>query len=389
MDMNLYMRFHEPANRVNTECIKWDIRDKLGNKDALPMWVADMDFRTADGIVDAMVKRAQHGVFGYSITGEKDTGAVVNWLKKRHDCEIQPEWILFSPGVVDSIYHILNATCKEGDKVVIQAPVYGPFTAMPKKANMQVVENRLLKTEEGWVMDLDNLEDIFKGGAKALVLCSPHNPIGRIWKKEELLKVVELCNRYNVQLIADEIHCDFELRGAHHTSILNIPGAENAVMLISATKTFNLAALRHSTIVCPNEETRKKIAASISRCMAEVNLFGCIATRAAYETGSDWLDALNEYLSDTRDIMMEAVERIPRLSAFAPQGTYLFWLDATELKMDDDALYNFFTEKCGVIPSRGTDFCACGTGYLRLNYATSHKNVIAAMERIEKAVKSL
>lgn len=389
MDMNMYMRFHEPANRVNTECIKWDMREKLGNKDALPMWVADMDFRTADGIVEAMTKRVQHGVFGYSMHAERDDLAVVNWMQKRHNCEIKSDWVLTSPGVVDSIYHCLNATCSEGARVVIQPPVYGPFSAMTNKAGMQVIENPLVRTENGWEMDFNGLEECFKKGADAFVMCSPHNPVGRVWKYEELKNVVELCSRYGVQLISDEIHGDFELRGAKHVSVLSIPGAEKAIQLISATKTFNLAALRHSTVLCRDEEIREKIKASMSRSMADVNLFGRIATRAAYETGWEWLDALNEYLSDTRDILMEHVGRIPGLSACAPEGTYLFWLDCRQLHMEDKALYSFFTEKCGVIPNRGTDFGAAGSGYVRLNFATSHKNVIAALERIEKAVRGL
>lgn len=389
MDMNLYMQFHESVNRVNTECIKWDNRASFGNKDALPMWVADMDFRTAEGVVDALVKRAQHGVFGYAQESERDVLAVVNWMKNRHATEVKPEWVLYSPGVVDSIYHVLNAKFEKGARVVIQPPVYGPFSGMTKKAGMELVENCLIEKENGWEMDYEGLEDIFKNGADAFILCSPHNPIGRIWKREELQKLVDLCNQYGVLLIADEIHADFELRGAKHTSILSIPGGENAVVFISATKTFNLAAIRHSTILCPNEELRNKIRDSLNNAMAEVNLFGRLATRAAYETGWDWLDALNEYLSDSRDILMEGIEKIDGIRAIAPQGTYLLWLDAKGLNMNDEELNEFFIHKCGIIPTVGTFFGTGGSGHMRLNFATTHKNILTALERIEKAVKAL
>ena len=387
MDMNLYMQFHEPVNRVNTECIKWDNRESFGNKDALPMWVADMDFKTADGIIDALVKRAQHGVFGYAQESARDKQAVVNWMKNRHNTHVEPEWILYSPGVVDSIYHVLNAKFEKGARVVIQPPVYGPFSGMTAKAGMELVENRLIENENGWEIDFNGLEDIFKAGADAMIFCSPHNPIGRIWKKEELETLVKLCNQYGVLLIADEIHADFELRGAKHTSILSIPGGENAVVFISATKTFNLAAIRHSTILCRDECLRKKIADSLSSAMAEVNLFGRLATRAAYETGWDWLDALNEYLSDSRDILMQGIEKIDGIRAHAPEGTYLLWLDCRELKLTDDELKDFFIHKCGIIPTNGTFFGNGGEGHMRLNFATTHKNIMTALERIEKAVR--
>lgn len=387
MDMNLYMQFHEPVNRVNTECIKWDNRESFGNKDALPMWVADMDFKTADGIVDALVRRAQHGVFGYAKESERDVQAVCSWMERRHSAHVEPEWVLFSPGVVDSIYHVLNAYLDKGARVVIQPPVYGPFSGMTQKAKMQLVENRLIETENGWEMDFNGLEEIFKNGADAFILCSPHNPVGRIWKKEELETLVNMCNQYHVLLIADEIHADFELRGAKHTSVLSIPGGENAVVFISATKTFNLAAIRHSTILCPNSELRAKIRASLDHAMAEVNLFGRLATRAAYETGWDWLDALNEYLSDSRDLLMERIEKIDGLRAIAPEGTYLLWLDARGLGMNDEELNEFFVKKCGVIPTVGTFFGTGGSGHMRLNFATTHKNILTALDRIEKAVR--
>jgi len=388
MNMDLYRQFDIPVNRVNTECIKWDNREQLGNKDALPMWVADMDFRTADGIISALVNRAQHGLFGYAQNVPDDIEAVCHWMKTRHNCEVKPEWISFCPGVVDAFYHALNAVCKKNSRVVIQPPVYGPFFSMPQKANMQLVENPLIETETDFLIDFDHLEKCFREGAEAMIFCSPHNPIGRIWSKEELTKLVALTNQYGVQLICDEIHGDFELRGAKHIPILTIPGSENAIMLISATKTFNLAALRHSTIICPNEEIRRKINESLSEAMTDVNLFGRLATRAAYQTGAEWLDALLAYLSDGRDLLLKGINSIPGLHAKSPMGTYLMWVDATELGLDDKALYNFFVKDCGVIPTEGTFFGSQGSGHMRLNFATTHKNIEEAVARIDQAVRA-
>lgn len=386
MKHDMYNLFDTPVNRVGTECIKWDGRADFGNAEALPMWVADMDFRTADGIIEALEDRVRHGVFGYATNDPKDKQAVVQWMKTRHACDVKDEWILYSPGVVDSIYHILKAVVPEGGRVVIQTPVYGPFHSMTRKANMQLVENPLLLKNGRWEMDFDGLEAIFKEGAQAIILCSPHNPVGRVWTAEELGRLVSLCNRYHVRVISDEIHADFELRGARHTPILTVPGAENAVMLISATKTFNLAALRHSTILCPDAETRGKIKDNLNEVMADVNLFGRLATRAAYTTGGEWLDALLEYLSDGRDILFEGLKAIPGLKPTCPEGTYLMWVDCSQLGLEGDALNEFFIKKCGVIPSGGAFFGTQGNSFIRLNFATPHANLREAVRRIERAV---
>lgn len=385
MNMNYYRLFDAPANRENTECAKWDLRAEFGNADALPMWVADMDFRTAESIIEALKERVSHGVFGYARESALDKQAVANWLERRHGQKIEPESVLYSPGVVDSMYHVLRALFSEGARVIIQPPVYGPFRGMTEKAGMRVIENPLIERDGCWQMDFDGLEDALKAGAEALMLCSPHNPVGRVWSMGELKTLVELCSRYGAKIISDEIHADFELRGAKHIPILAL--APDAVMLISATKTFNLAALRHSTIICEDADARAKIKAELSNAMANCNLFGRLATRYAYETGAEWLDALNEYLTDGRDLLIKGFANIPGIRATRPQGTYLMWLDARELNMDDKALMKFFTEDCGVILSEGAFFGAQGAGHARLNFATSHKNLELALERIEKAVR--
>lgn len=387
MNQQLYRRFDEPVNRVNTECIKWDNRKGFGNADALPMWVADMDFRTADGIVEALTARAAHGVFGYCQDSERDRLAVVNWMKTRHHTDVSPEWVLYSPGVVDSMYHILRGLYKEGARIVIQPPVYGPFRAMIEKARMTCVENPLVHDEAGWHMDYEGLEDCLRAGADAIMVCSPHNPVGRVWTRAELETLASLCAKYHTRVICDEIHGDFELSGAVHTPILSIPGAEDAVMMISATKTFNLAALRHSTILCADEGARKAIAASLSEAMAETNLFGRLATRVAYETGAEWLDALLAYLSDGRDLLEKGLSEIPGLKPSHVEGTYLMWVDARELGMDNEKLQRFFIDDCGVIPNDGLAFGERGRGFVRLNFATTHANLREALRRIGEAVE--
>lgn len=386
MNQQLYKRFDEPVNRVNTECAKWDNRKDFGNADALPMWVADMDFRTADGILETLTARTAHGVFGYCADSERDRAAVVNWMKTRHHTDVSPEWVLYSPGVVDSMYHILHGLFKEGARIVIQTPVYGPFRRMIEKAKMTCVENPLLHDETGWHMDYAHLEECLRAGADGIMVCSPHNPVGRVWTKAELETLVSLCAKYHTRIICDEIHADFELAGAVHSPMLSIPGAEDAVMMISATKTFNLAALRHSTILCPDEKAREAIAGSLRDSMAETNLFGRLATRAAYETGAEWLDALLCYLSDGRDLLYAGLSEIPGLKPTHVEGTYLMWVDARELGMDSEKLNRFFIDDCGVIPSDGLAFGERGRGFVRLNFATTHANLREALRRIGEAI---
>lgn len=387
MNRQLYDRFDIPVNRVGTESLKWDARADFGNPDALPMWVADMDFRTADAIVDALIARTQHGIFGYSLGEDLDKQVTAQWMKTRHGCAIKTDWLLPCPGVVDGIYHILSALLPEGARVVIQTPVYGPFHSMTRKANMCLVENPLRDTGKNWEMDFEGLEGILRAGADALILCSPHNPVGRVWRADELTRLLDLCHRYGVTLISDEIHADFELRGARHTPIHALPYGDEAISLISATKTFNLAALRHSNIICPDAEKRAKIASHLQKVMAEANLYGRLATRAAYQGGAEWLDALLEYLSDGRDILLSGINAIPGLHAYAPEGTYLMWVNCADLRLEGDALKAFFTEKCGVLPTGGDFFGAQGSRFVRLNFATTHANIRLALQRIAKAVR--
>ena len=389
MKSELYYGFDKPLDRNKTESIKWELPRKSENEHAIPMWVADMDFRTASCVIDALKSRTEHGAFGYSSGEETDKAALINWLKRRHNCNIEQNNILFSPGVVDSIYHILRALLKKGDSVIIQPPVYGPFKAMIEKAGMKAVKNPLKINNNRYEPDFEGLEAALKKGAKALLICSPHNPVGRIWSKSELETTAYLCKKYNVLLLCDEIHADIELDGNRHTSIITVKAAENAIMLVSATKTFNLAALRHSAIICRDDQILAKINERLNEVMADINLYGRLATRAAYLNGDKWLDALNEYISDGKKIFMNRINNIPGLSSTNTEGTYLNWLDAKELGMDDEKLYSFFVNECGIIPSRGTDFGTEGSGFLRINLATTHANIIKAAENIERAVSKL
>jgi len=381
----LYNAFDKELDRRNTESLKWDMRAHFGNAEALPMWVADMDFATAPCVIEGLVNRTLHGAFGYSIGEERDEQALKNWMKNRHALDIAEDDIVFCPGVVDAIYHTLVAMLNKGDKVAFQVPAYGPFRFMTEKAEMICVENPLVCEDGYWRMDLENLEEAFKGGVKAFILCSPQNPVGRIWKRCELEQVTALCKKYNVLLVCDEIHSDFELDGNRHTCILDVKDSENAVQLVSATKSFNLAALRHSALICRNAEIREKIAARFKEVMCDVNLYGRLATRYAYEGGAEWMTALNLYLTDSRNALERAIRDTGVLIPSRVEGTYLMWVDCRALKLDNKELMELFVKKVGIIPTEGVFFGDVGNGFVRFNMATRHANIDEAASRIRRA----
>lgn len=389
MDEQLFKIFDEGAQREGTECEKWDSRKEVfGRADVIPLWVADMDFPSPAAVKEALVERAQQGVYGYTQSLPRNRQAVANWMKKRHGADVQTDWILSSPGVVDSLREALKIFTKPGDGVVVQPPVYGPFFRVTEQVGCRILRNRLINTDEGWRMDFEDLERHFAAGAKAMLLCSPHNPTGRVWTKEELQKVVELCNRYNVALVCDEIHADFEMPGNHHTSMITLEGAQRAVVCVSATKTFNLAGLRNSSILIRDERVREDMKKQLELDgLAGENLFGMIAQRAAYEQGEEWLDGLIEYLDgNMRYVESFIKEHIPEIKLHRPQGTYLMWLDMRALNMKQEDLGRFMVEKAGIGLSGGTGFGEEGAGFMRLNAAIPRRYLVRAMEQMERAL---
>lgn len=389
MDEQLFKIFDEGAQREGTECEKWDSRKEVfGRADVIPLWVADMDFPSPAAVRDALVERAQQGVYGYTQSLPRNRQAVASWMKKRHGAEVQTDWILSSPGVVDSLREALKIFTKPGDGVVVQPPVYGPFFRVTEQVGCRILRNRLINTDEGWRMDFEDLERHFAAGAKAMLLCSPHNPTGRVWTKEELQRVVELCNRYNVALVCDEIHADFEMPGNHHTSMITLEGAQRAVVCISATKTFNLAGLRNSSILIRDEQVRADMKKQLELDgLAGENLFGMIAQRAAYEQGEEWLDGLIEYLDGNMRYVESFInEHIPEIKLHRPQGTYLMWLDMRALNMNQEDLGRFMVEKAGIGFSGGTGFGEEGAGFMRLNAAIPRRYLVRAMEQLERAL---
>ena len=303
------------VDRSGTHCEKWDACESVfGRADVIPMWVADMDFPTVPAVRDALVNRAMHPIYGYTDNLAAEKQAEIGWLKRRYQMDVQPDWILYSPGVIDSLFFCVRALTKPGDRILIQPPVYGPFFRAVKTFDCTLVKNPLVHTADGWQMDFDDLTRQFAGGVRMMILCNPHNPVGRVWRREELQRLVNLANQYNVIIVCDEIHADFNFGEIPHTRILSLDGSENCVMLTSATKSFNLAGLRQSSVIVKNDELRAKICAERERAHAGTpNIFGAIAQQTAYNCGDAWMDAVVEYIRENRDYAYDFIRT--RISA--------------------------------------------------------------------------
>ena len=393
--MNEFYREYLDADvdRRGTNCEKWDrCGEHFGRADVIPMWVADMDFRTVPAISEALVKRAQHAIYGYTENAKEEKAAECGWLQRRYGLHVEPEWILYSPGVVDSLFFCVRSMTEEGDKILVQPPVYGPFYRAVQSFGRELVENNLIHSENGWEMDFELLEKQLAEDVKMMILCSPHNPVGRVWTAAELKKVVDLANKYDVIIVSDEIHADFNLGSTPHTRILAVDGADKCVMLTSATKSFNLAGLRQSSAIVKNAQLREKLAAEIERAHAGTpNIFGAIAQTVAYSEGDEWMDAVVEYIRENRDFAVNFIrERIPQIKCEAQEGSYLMWLDCREVGLSHDAFFRRVIDEAGVAINDGRFFGEeAGLGFFRFNLATRRDRVRESLENIEKMVRSI
>ena len=379
--------FDAGIRRVGTECEKWDgMIAETGDETMIPMWVADMDFPSPPAIHDALAGVLARGTWGYTISGDADRQALCDYWARRHSVTIERESVLLSPCVVTGLKLALRVVTKPGDGVLINPPVYGPFFMSIRSNGRKVVESPLVCGEDGrYTMDLADMEGkLASGEAKAVMLCSPHNPCGRAWSEEELTAVVALCRRYGAPIVCDEIHADFVYAPNTHHSILTIPGArEIAVMLCAASKTFNVAGLEQSAIVCCNEAVRKAIAEDMAASGVKAgNAFALAATRAAY-TGCDaWLDGLMDYLAGSRDMVAAFVaERMPRVRLTPLEATYLMWLDCSALGFTQDELLARI-RAAHVKVNDGLFFGEQGRGFIRLNIGCPRSQIREALTRL-------
>lgn len=385
--------FNKVTDRHGTNAIKYDLavaREKPA--DVVSLWVADMDFPTAPAILEALHEKVNHGIFGYSVPDENFYETVKNWQKTEHDFEIARHWVVTTPGVVFAIACAIKAFTREGEAVIIQTPVYYPFKNMILANNRKLVTSSLFEKDGKWQIDFDDFEKkIVENDVKLFILCSPHNPVGRVWSREELTRLSEICLKHNVIVFADEIHNDFVFEPNKHIvfSTISKEAAWNSVISTSASKTFNLAGLQFSVNFIQNPVLKKKFHDERDKTgYDEPSLMGFVATQAAYKHGKDWLTALKKHLVENLDFVRNFVkENLPKVRLIEPEGTYLLWLDFSAYGYSDSELDNLIVNKAKVWLDRGTMFGCEGEGYQRINIATPRPILEEALKRIEKNLK--
>lgn len=385
--------FDTPIDRTHTWSIKHDFKKENGKADdILPLWVADMDFRSPDSVVEALKKAVDHGIFGYSRADESYFDAVAAWYQKRHHLTLQPEWMTCTPGIVFALSIAVRAFTQEGDAVLIQPPVYHPFSRAILRNKRTLVENPLVLKDGHYEMDLEELEQkVLDEHVKLMILCNPHNPVGRVWTREELTSLADICLRHHVYVISDEIHGDFVWQGHEQTPYASISeeACLHSMMCTAPSKTFNLAGMATSNLFIPDSEMRRKFRSELLDVGQEnMNRLGLFACRAAYEGGGEWLDQLIGYLAGNLALVRDFCKnRVPQIQLVEPEGTYLAWLDCRELGMTDDELMAFFSDEAKVWLDPGTHSGEQGSGFMRFNLGSSRSVIAQALDQIEAAWK--
>lgn len=384
--------FDSIIDRTDTHSEKWDGRAQVfGRADVLPLWVADMDFPAPAPVVAAVAKRAAHGIYGYTARPDALSAAVMDWTATRHGWNLKQDWLIHTPGVVPAINMAINAFTRPGEGILIQPPVYPPFFRTIANNDRRIVQNPLQYENGRYTINYADLEAKLDQGVKMLVLCSPHNPVGRVWSRDELARLGELCLRREVVIVSDEIHSDIVFPGNAHIPLATVSEslARCTVTCIAPSKTFNVAGFSASVTIIPDQGLRARFRDIIKRWgMGSGNIFGMTAMEAAYRHGANWLDQLLAYLNENAILVAEYLRKnIPPLKTVRPEGTYLAWLDCRELAIDQAALGRLMIETAGVGLNDGLDFGEEGRGFMRLNFGCPRSILLEGLQRIERAVE--
>lgn len=385
--------FDKIVDRRGTHSLKYDFSKKRGMpEDIMPLWVADMDFPAPPEVLNALSDRVNHGIFGYSDAATDDYfNTLFRWYAHRFGWEPRPEWLLKTPGVVFAICAAIRALTEEGDAVLIQTPVYYPFSESVLENNRRLVLNELVYANGQYGIDLNAFEkSIIENKVKLFILCSPHNPVGRVWTREELSAMGDICVKHQVLVISDEIHADFVYPGHRHLVFAGLKPAfaDISITCTSPSKTFNLAGLQISNIFISNTDIRRRIRKEIGRTgYSQPNVMGLVAAQAAYEHGAQWLEALKIYLGENLSLARSFLEtHLPKIRLVEPQGTYLIWLDCRALGLSDSELDRLIVHKAGLWLDAGPMFGAGGEGFQRINIACPRKILQGALEKLKEAL---
>jgi cysteine-S-conjugate beta-lyase len=393
--------FDQIWNRKNTDSAKWGSLERMfGSDDVIPMWVADMDFPVAQPILDALKNRVEHPFYGYTFPDAGVTEAVVERMRMKFNWEIDPEWIVYTPGVIPALNVAIRAITHPSDGIILQEPAYFPFFSAVNSSGCHIQNNQVTQVGNLYEMDYDDLEKKLSiepgmrgpNRNKAIIFCNPHNPIGRLWTRDEVSRMGEIVIGSGGVVIADEIHCEILMKGYKHTPFATISEefAQNSITCMSPSKTFNLPGLEISTIIIPNRKLRDEFTSTRAGILPNPNLFGYVALEAGYRYGDEWLEQVLDYLQGNLDFINDFIgENIPQIKVTEHQGTYLLWLDFRELSLDNESLRTFMREKAKVGLNEGYTFGESGSGFLRMNFACPRSIVQEALTRIEKAVNTL
>lgn len=387
-----HYNFDEVINRKGTSCVKYDgLKDAYqGKENLIPLWVADMDFATPDFIIDALKKRCEHPIFGYTFDDDEYYASILTWLHYKYNWKAEREWITYIPGIVKGIGLAVQCFTQPGDKVIIQPPVYHPFRLVPTRMGREVVYNPL-KLEDGvYKMDFEQLESLIDKDCKMLILSNPHNPGGIVWEKEALVKLAQICSAHGILVISDEIHAEMTYpQFIHHPFATVSPeAAACSVTFMAPSKTFNIAGIVSSYAIVPDAELREKFYSFLEA--GELNagtIFAFTATKAAYTYGAEWLQQMRSYVIENVNFVDEYLKKnIPQIKAYRPQASFLIWLDCRELGLSQPDLVHLFEDKAGLALNDGTMFGKEGEGFMRLNVGCPRSILSKALESLKKAI---
>lgn len=383
--------FDKPVNRRHTGSVKWDAIPE----DALPFWVADMDFEVAPAIKKALAERVEHGVFGYTKVDDSYYEALISWFSRRHQWTIQRDWVIYTTGVVPAISCTVKALTLPGEKVLVQTPVYNCFFSSIRNQGCEIVENLLVRTGDTYTIDWDDFEaKCADEKTTVFLLCNPHNPAGRVWTPDELARMGEICAKHRVHVVSDEIHCELVMPGVTFTpfAAVNEVNLNNCVTFNSPSKNFNIAGLQIANIICKDEEMRRRVDRVINIYeVCDVNSFGPIALKAAYNESEDWLDELNLYIADNYKLLKEYMaEHLPKVEVLKLEGTYLAWMDISKLGVTSGEATRRLLKEGKVFVNNGTMYGErAGEGYLRINLACTRALLKEGLQRIKKVLCTL
>jgi cystathionine beta-lyase len=389
-----HYNFDEIIDRRSSDSIKWATGLVFGSDEATPMWVADMDFRVPEPVIEAMVRRARHGIFGYVTRPESFYQAITGWWSRRHGWAVEKPWIVTTTRVVPGLGLSILAFTNPGDRVIVQPPVYMPFLDTVANNGRQLAFNPLKTDGYRYSMDFEDLERLARDSrTRMLILCSPHNPVGRVWTRDELLRLGDICLKNNVLIVSDEIHCDLVFSGHQHLPIASLSPelAHNTVTLTAPTKTFNIAGLDAAYAIIPDPLLHDRFCSQVEALhLSGSNVFGMLGLETAYNQGEEWLDQLLQYLECNLDeVEQYFAQHIPRIKAYRPEGTYLVWLDCSSLGLAPDELKKFMVQQAKLGLNDGAPFGPGGAGFMRMNVACPRATLLQALEQLEAAVDRL